>query len=77
VALVVKSPPASAGDARDAGSIPGLGRSPGGENGSGSPELQSESSYSPAMILVILIFLSLGIINYKMKIKMNYIAYIK
>ena len=33
VALVVKNPPAKAGDARDAGSIPGLGRSPGGEHG--------------------------------------------
>ena len=30
VALVVKSPPASAGDLRDSGSVPGLGRSPGG-----------------------------------------------
>ena len=30
VALVVKNPPASAGDIRDLGSIPGLGRSPGG-----------------------------------------------
>ena len=30
VALVVKNLPANAGDARDAGSIPGLGRSPGG-----------------------------------------------
>ena len=28
--LVVKSPPASAGDIRDAGLIPGSGRSPGG-----------------------------------------------
>ena len=27
--LVVKSPPANAGDIRDTGSIPGLGRSPG------------------------------------------------
>ena len=34
VALVVKNPPANAGDARDAGSIPGSGRSPGGGNGS-------------------------------------------
>ena len=33
VALVVKKPPANAGDVRDAGSIPGLGRSPGGGNG--------------------------------------------
>ena len=30
VVLVVKNPPAKAGDKRDAGSIPGLGRSPGG-----------------------------------------------
>ena len=33
VALVVKKPPASAGDIRDVGSIPGLGRSPGGGHG--------------------------------------------
>ena len=31
--LVVKNLPASAGDVRDAGSIPGSGRSPGGGNG--------------------------------------------
>ena len=31
--LVVKSLPANAGDIRGAGSISGLGRSPGGENG--------------------------------------------
>ena len=30
---VVKNLPANAGDARDVGSIPGLGRSPGGGNG--------------------------------------------
>ena len=30
---MVKSPPANARDARDAGLIPGLGRSPGGGNG--------------------------------------------
>ena len=34
VALVVKNLPAGAGDARDAGSVPGLGRSPGEGNGS-------------------------------------------
>ena len=34
VAQVVKNPPASAGDARDRGSIPGWGRSPGVGNGS-------------------------------------------
>ena len=33
VALVVKNPPAIAGDVRDAGSIPGSGRSPGGGHG--------------------------------------------
>ena len=33
--LVVKNPPANAGDAEDVGLIPGLGRSPG--EGSGSP----------------------------------------
>ena len=30
---LVENPPASAGDIRDAGSNPGLGRSPGGGNG--------------------------------------------
>ena len=33
VALVVKNPPARAGDARDTGSVPGWGRTPGGGNG--------------------------------------------
>ena len=33
VALVVKNPPADAGDIRDMGLIPGLGRSPGGGHG--------------------------------------------
>ena len=33
VALVVRNPPANAGDIRDAGLIPGVGRSPGGGNG--------------------------------------------
>ena len=30
---MVKNPPTNAGDRRDTGSIPGLGRSPGGEHG--------------------------------------------
>ena len=34
--LVVKNPPANTGDMRDAGSILGLGRSPGGGNGNHS-----------------------------------------
>ena len=33
VALLVKNPPATAGDTRDAGLIPGSGRFPGGGNG--------------------------------------------
>ena len=33
VALVVKNPPANAGDTRDTGSVPGSGQSPGGGNG--------------------------------------------
>ena len=33
VALVVKDLPANAGDVRDKGSVPGLGRSPGGRYG--------------------------------------------
>ena len=33
MALVIKNLPASAGEVRDTGSIPGLGRSPGGEHG--------------------------------------------
>ena len=35
MAVVVKNPPAEAGDVRDVGSIPGLGRSPG--EGHGKP----------------------------------------
>ena len=37
--LVVKNPPDDAGDIRDAGSIPGSGRSPGGEHGNHSSSL--------------------------------------
>ena len=33
MALVVKNPPANAGDIRDSGSVPGLGRSLGGRHG--------------------------------------------
>ena len=33
VMLVVKNPPANAGDVEDVGSIPGSGRSPGGGHG--------------------------------------------
>ena len=33
VALLVKNPPSNAGGVKDSGSIPGSGRSPGGEDG--------------------------------------------
>ena len=41
VALVVKNPPANAGDIRDAGSIPGLGRFPGEGHGKPTPVISS------------------------------------
>ena len=44
MALVVKNPSANAGDIRDAGSTPGLGRSPG--RGHGNP-LQDSCLESP------------------------------
>ena len=51
VALVVKNPPANAGDIRDASSVPGLGRSPGERNGNYSSivahEQRSLVGYTP------------------------------
>ena len=44
VVLVVKNPPANAGGLKEAGSIPGLGRSPGG--GQGNP-LQDSCLVNP------------------------------
>ena len=44
VALMIKNPPANAGDIRDMGLIPGSGRSPGG--GHGNP-LQYSSLENP------------------------------
>ena len=44
VVLVVKNPPANAGDLRDVGSILGPGRSPGGGNGN---PLQSSCLENP------------------------------
>ena len=44
LALVVKNPPASARDARDTSSMPGLGRSPG--EGCGSPVFLPGESHS-------------------------------
>ena len=53
VVLVVKNLPANAGDAKDMGSIPGLGRSPGEGNGNplqysclGNPMNRSLAGYS-------------------------------
>ena len=43
VARVVKNPPTNAGDIRDAGSIPGWGRSPGG--GQPTPVFLPEESH--------------------------------
>ena len=43
VALVVKNPPVSARDIRDAGLIPGLGRSPGGEEWQPTPVFPSSA----------------------------------
>ena len=52
MALVVKNPPANAGDIKDVGSIPGSGRSPGEGNGKvflpeGSHGQRSLAGYSP------------------------------
>ena len=43
-ALVVKNPTANAGDVRDTGSVPGLGRSPGVGN-------DNPLQYSPSIVL--------------------------
>ena len=54
MALVVKNPPARAGDRRDTGSISGSGRSPGGGHGNHSsvlawriPRTEELVGYSP------------------------------
>ena len=44
MALVVKNPPASAGDIRNTGSTPGLGRSPGGGHGNPLQDFCLENS---------------------------------
>ena len=46
--LVVKNPPASAEDTGDAGSIPGLGKSPGGGNGNPLQDSWLENSMDSA-----------------------------
>ena len=41
---MVKNPPANAGDVKDSGSIPGLGRSPGGGHGNPLQYFRLENS---------------------------------
>ena len=43
---MVKNPPSNAGDVRDASSIPGSGRSPGGGNGTPLPGLDWETPWT-------------------------------
>jgi len=45
VALVVKKQPANAGDIRDGGSVPGLGRSCGSGHGQPTPVFLPEESH--------------------------------
>ena len=45
LALVIKNPPANAGDTRYVGLIPGLGRSPVGEHGNSTPVFLPGESY--------------------------------
>ena len=49
VVLLVKNSPANSGDARDAGLIPGSGRSPG--RGNGNPLLAWEIPFMPGKFL--------------------------
>ena len=51
VELVVKNPPVNAGDIRDAGSIPGLGRSPGQGNDNPLQHSYLENSMDNSMEL--------------------------
>ena len=50
VALVVKNLPANAGDIRDAGSIPGWERSPGGGHGNPLQYSHLENSMDPGRL---------------------------
>ena len=50
VVLVVKNPPANAGDTRDVGLIPGSGRSPGGGTATTSVFLPGESHGQRSMV---------------------------
>ena len=47
---MVKNPPADVGDIRDTGSIPGLGRSPGGELGNPLVFLPRESREQMSLV---------------------------
>ena len=46
MAQLVKNLPASAGDTRDMGSIPGSGRAPGGGSGNPTPVILSRKSHA-------------------------------
>ena len=50
VAIVVKNPPANTGDIKDAGSVPGSGRSPGGRNGQSTPVILPEESHGQRIL---------------------------
>ena len=52
VALVVKKPPANAGDIRDVGSIPGSGISPGGGHGNPLPYFCLENPHGQRSLTV-------------------------
>ena len=51
VALVVKNLPASVGDERVAGSVPGLGRCPGGGHGNSTPAFLPGESQGPRSLM--------------------------
>ena len=52
---MVKNPPANAGDVRDAGSVPGLGRSPGEGNGNPLQYYCLENSMDRVMMMIIMV----------------------
>ena len=61
VLLVVRNPPANAGELRDAGSIPGSGRSPGGGHGNPLQYSCLENSHRCGSLSILWHCLSLGL----------------
>ena len=47
---MVKNPPANVGDTRNMGSVPGLGRSPGGGNGNPLQYLPAKSNEQRSLV---------------------------